>query len=210
MTDASSPRSDDPRRVVDQLRADVDTVDTESEPIDESGAIELWGARAVADPQIRYSAVVLAAADELVPPAEVSTEARQRFIAAAERALSRRRADRGLLPVALHAARERAGLTVDEVQQRLGGETVASVADLEAGRLPIRSVGPTVTAAWIHAVRADRRLAVDAARRSLDAVASSELRPAAGADAVGGSSDDWIRELVTHLDETESPKVGDD
>lgn len=210
MTDRETPRSDDPLWVISQLRADADAFESEPDLSDQSTAAEAWAAEALTDPQISYSAVVLAAADELIPAVEVSTEARRRFITAAERALARRRADRGLLPVALTAARERAGFSVEDVQRRVPLSAPMRIADLEAGRVSLRDIEPEVTAAWIHAVRADRQLAVDAARRSLETVTPSELQLAAGSDPTGVSPDDWIGRLVAALDTLEAEEPGGD
>ncbi len=205
MTDPIVPRSDDSQSVLHRLREELEAAAAEPALPDEPTAAERWAEHVLARAEIDYPAVVVAAADELIRPMDVSPDARQRFMAAAERALARRRADRGLLPVALAAARERAGLRIEDVAAQLD---VVDLGDLEAGRTSILTIQPRVVAAWVHAVRADRRVAVDAARRSVQVLPREELQLAAGADPVVQSPDAWIADFEAALDALDGGTTG--
>jgi hypothetical protein len=204
MTDPTGARSDDPNWLLIQLRADIVAADNEADLPDALTPAEVWAAETLAKQNIAYPAVLEAAADALIEPVTVSPQARQRFIVAAERALAARRAELGPLPVVLAAARKRADLTLGEVQAALDQAGLAlSASDLEAGRVSIRDAGHKATATWIHAARANRQKAREAAARSLDADLGGEMRPAAGNKTGRAATEEWLAELDTQLDHIE-------
>jgi hypothetical protein len=204
MTDPTAARSDDPNWLVAQLRADIDAADIDADLPEDPTPEELWALQLLARPDVEYSAVLEAAVDALIQPVKISPAARQRFIAAAERALAVRRAELGPLPVVLAAARKRAGRSQDDVQAELDQAEVEFTGnDLETGRVSVRRAGVKVTAIWIHAVGAERLHAREAARRSLDADMGGEIRPAAGHWAIPNDTEEWLAELDAALDDLE-------
>lgn len=203
MTNHNRPDAEDPQWIIQDARAQALTANDEDDLSTDLTLTELW-ADALFKESLDGSAVVQAAADALIPPAEVSAGARTRFIAAAARALTVRRATLGLLPVALVAARRAANLTVEDLQQVLSDRAVTErVEDLEAGRCSITRLQPNATATWIYATRIDRQVGLAAARRSLEADLGGELRPAAGALGAPGSVDSRIDDIAAALDALE-------
>ena len=204
MTDSTGARADDPNWIINELRAEANAGATDPDLPDTPTADEKWAQRVIGGSTIDYPAVVEAAADELMPAANVSPAARARFIAAAERALAARRARIGLLPVMLAATRKQAGLSLEQIQEALGGsDATPNAADLESGSINLRDAGQEVTALWIRAAGADREAARGAARRSLEADLGGELRPAAGTGNGTTSTEEWLTKLDDALDALE-------
>ena len=203
MNEPTAARSDDPSWLVTQLHADLAAAEDEPIP-DAASTDEAWAEETLTEPHIEYPAVLQAAVDSLIAPVKVSPEARQRFIAAADRALAARRAERGPLPVVLAAARKRADLTIHDIQvafDQAGLEVSAT--ELETGRLGVRDAGQKATAVWICAAQADRQKAREAASRSLDADLGGEMRPAAGHKSIRRETEEWIARLDTELEHIE-------
>lgn len=201
MTDPTDARADDPKWIIDELRNEANAAASDADLPDTPTADEKWAHLVIGRSTVDYPAVVESAADELMPAVTVSPAARARFIAAAERALAARRASIGLLPVMLADTRKQAGLSLDQIQQALdAGEAAANAADLESGSTNVRDAGQEVIALWIRAARADRKAAVAAARRSLEADLGGELRPAAGTGTGTTSTEEWLTKLDAALD----------
>lgn len=204
MTDPTGARSDDPKWLLAQLSADIAAADNEADTSGDPTSDEVWAEGILTKAHIEYPAVLEAAADSLIAPVKVRPQARQRFIAAAEKALAARRAELGPLPVVLASARTRADLTLDDIQTVLDHAGVeVSASELETGRLGIRAAGQKTIAIWIHAARADRQKAREAASRSLDADLGGEMRPAAGNKTVSKETEQWLAGLDTELDRIE-------
>ena len=204
MTDPTGARSDDPKWLLAQLRADIAAADNEADTSGDPTSDEVWAEGILTKARIEYPAVLEAAADSLIAPVKVSPQARQRFIAAAEKALAARRAELGPLPVVLASARTRADLTLDDIQTVLDHAGVeVSASELETGRLGIRDAGQKTIAIWIHAVRAERQKAREAASRSLDADLGGAMQPAAGNKTVSKETEQWLAGLDAELDRIE-------
>lgn len=201
MTDPTGARSDDPKWLLAQLRADIAAADNEADTSTDPTSDEVWAEGILPKAHIEYPAVLEAAADSLIAPVKVSPQARQRFIAAAEKALAARRAELGPLPVVLASARTRADLRLDDIQTVLDHAGLeVSASELETGRLGIRDAGQKTVAIWIHAARADRQKAREAASRSLDADLGGAMQPAAGHKIVSKETEQWLAGLDTELD----------
>jgi transcriptional regulator with XRE-family HTH domain len=91
---------------------------------------------------------------------------RQKLVDAAGRGLRMRRDRRGALPVLLASAREQEGILVSDVANDLH-ISVQQVYDMESGKTNVRTLGAERIAAWVHAMRVDPAVAVDALRQAL-------------------------------------------
>lgn len=205
MSDHTEARSDDPKWLIDRLRTEAGAADTDAELPDAPTPDEVWADKVLTDANVEYPAALEAATDALIAPVAVSPQARQRFIAAAERALAVRRADLGPLPVVLAAARKRANLTLEQVQAMFDDADVdIDASELETGRVTIHEAGVQVVAVWVHATRAERGKARDGASRSIETDLGGELRPAAGSKAVRREVATWLADFDEALDRIEA------
>ena len=192
--------TEDPQSLLDELHHIVELEDDATTLPDEPTDNETWGDQNLRGVPLTQPAVVLAAADMVIPTREPRPEARSRMVQAASRALAERRKINGLLPLLLRSARERGGLTIADVAERvrLSPDEVHALETGETGvdlRLDVDT-----TVAWIRAVPADRPMVLAALRRSLQAGWTGDLTLAAGLSDHPTSVDDYIDQVVAKLD----------
>jgi DNA-binding XRE family transcriptional regulator len=192
--------TEDPQFLLGELRRIIGLEDDATALAEEPAGNEAWGDQHLREVAITPPAVVLAAADLVIPPREPRPEARSRMIEAAGRALAERRKMSGLLPVLLRSVREDANLTIADVAERseLSEETLRALETGEVGvdlRLDVDT-----TVAWIRAVPADRPMVLAALRRSLQTGWTGDPALAAGLPDRPASVDDYIGQVVAQLD----------
>jgi DNA-binding XRE family transcriptional regulator len=192
--------TEDPRSLIEQLRRDLAEPDIDDQALpDEPTDNERWGEQHLRDAELGYPASVTAGADAVIPPRELSLEARARMIKAADRALAERRAARGLLPVVLRSVRERDGMTTSDVASR-AGLSEDTIKALEAGRRAVdRNLATDDAAQWISAVAVERDQAVNALRKSLQATWRDDQILAAGSTEIPTNVDNYIARVVEKL-----------
>lgn len=200
--------TEDPKSLLEELRRTMDAEDSTLAHPDEPTDNETWGDTHLGGAQLSSSAVVMAAADLVIPPQEPRPEARSRMIEAASRALAERRKTNGLLPVLLRTARERSGMTVVDVagQTELPEQTIRA---LEAGDAEVNlHLEVDTTVAWIRSVPVDRTKALASLRRSLQTGWTGDLTLAAGLYERPASVDEYIEQVAARLgsnNEKEAP-----
>jgi DNA-binding XRE family transcriptional regulator len=200
--------TEDPKFLLEELRRTMDAEDSTSALPDEPTDNETWGDSHLGEAQLSSSAVMMAAADLVIPPQEPRPEARSRMIEAAGRALAERRKTNGLLPVLLRTAREQRGMTVADVagKTQFPEQTIRA---LEAGDAEVNlHLAVDTTVAWIRSVPVDRTKALDSLRRSLQTGWTGDLTLAAGMSERSASVDEYIERVAARLDsdnEEEAP-----
>ena len=181
------------------MKDEDDTPDLPGEPTED----ELWAEENLRGLRIEWPAVVLAAAEMMIPPGEPSPEGRGRMIETARHALAERRKMHGLLPVLLRSVREQSGLSPSEAATRAGFD-IEELVGLESGDTEVNldlPVGKTVS--WIGSVSVDGNLALAALRRSLDVARNDNLSLAAGSLDRPKTIDEYVHEVASELDPVE-------
>lgn len=180
--------------ILDETDSNPSTAETSSHERDEQ-----WFAGLVGDTELDFTAVVSAAADEVIPVVTPRPETRAAMIETVSRALTERRKMYGLLPVLLRTVRERSNLSVAEFAQS-AGMSADLIDSMESGRTPIDRVEAETVAAWIHAADAPRDQAIAALRRSLQASWTGEPLLAAGTDRRPVDIDSYVAIVERTLD----------
>jgi hypothetical protein len=175
------------------------TPDLPGEPTED----ELWAEENLRGLQMEWPAVVLAAAEMMIPPGEPSPEGRARMIETARRALAERRKMHGLLPVLLRSVREQSGLSLVDAATRAGFDS-KDLAGLERGDTEVNLDLPVERVlSWIGAVTVDGDLALAALRRSLDVARNDSLSLAAGSPDRPKTIDAYVKEVASGLEAVE-------
>lgn len=159
---------------------------------------EMWGEEHLRGVGSQFSAVVGAAADLLIEPQELRSEARARMIAAVGRVLSERRKANGLLPVLLRSVREGRSMTLAEVAAE-ANMSEDQIRDLESGDAAVAGLGVETTVAWIRSLPVEPSVAIASLRRSLRVGSTGELTLAASATERPRDVEDYVRRVESRL-----------